>query len=121
MNENLTMLFSSNLDYWLKRRNKTQADLYKRLHVSSATASDWCNAKKIPRTDKLVEIADWLMVDLSDLLYKKEHIESKLNDIIYKLHNDDEFQLLVENINEFDKDTLDKVIDYVELLKKSRG
>lgn len=67
----INRIFSKNLTYWLQERDKTQADLYKRMNVSSATASDWCNEKKIPRVDKLVVIADWLSIELSDLLEEK--------------------------------------------------
>lgn len=42
----INIIFSNNLNYWLERRGKTQADLYKKLNVSSATASDWSNGKK---------------------------------------------------------------------------
>lgn len=45
-NEELKTIFSKNILYWLAQRGKTQADLYKRMEVSSATASDWCNGKK---------------------------------------------------------------------------
>lgn len=70
-------IFSKNLNYWLSVNNKTQADLYRKMGVSSATASDWCNEKKIPRVDKLVVIANWLSIELSDLLEKKEYTEQK--------------------------------------------
>lgn len=42
----INIIFSKKLVYWLERRGKTQADLYKMLGVSSATVSDWCNNKK---------------------------------------------------------------------------
>lgn len=67
----INKIFSKNLTYWLQKREKTQADLYKKMNVSSATASDWCNEKKIPRVDKLVIIAKWLNIELSDLLENK--------------------------------------------------
>ncbi|MBR6983884.1 MAG: helix-turn-helix domain-containing protein [Ruminococcus sp.] len=67
----LRELFASNLKYWLERRGKTQADLRRYMEVSSATASDWCNGRKIPRTDKINAICDWLEIDLDDLLTDK--------------------------------------------------
>lgn len=63
----LRKTFSKNLVFWLKKRSKTQSDLYKKNHVSSATASDWCNAKKMPRIYNIIEIAEWLNIDISDL------------------------------------------------------
>lgn len=116
--EELKRTFSKNLLYWLDRRGKNQADLYKKMNVSSATTSDWCNAKKIPRTDKLVEIANWLMIELSDLLYIKEHEENEMNDIIFRLKDDQKFNETVLEIHNFDTKNLDKIIDYIRLLSK---
>lgn len=65
--EELRKNFSRNLLYWLAKREKSQAELCRQMHVSSATVSDWCNAKKIPRIYNIIEIAEWLKIDLSDL------------------------------------------------------
>ena len=116
--EELKRTFSKNLLYWLDRRGKNQADLYKKMNVSSATASDWCIAKKIPRTDKLVEIANWLMIELSDLLYIKEHEENEMNDIIFRLKDDQKFNETILEIHNFNTKNLDKIIDYIRLLNK---
>ena len=110
--EELKRTFSKNLLYWLDRRGKNQADLYKKMNVSSATA------KKIPRTDKLVEIANWLMIELSDLLYIKEHEENEMNDIIFRLKDDQKFNETILEIHNFNTKNLDKIIDYIRLLNK---
>lgn len=65
---NMASTFSKNLRTLLKKNGKTQADLYKWLNVSSATVSDWCNGKKFPTIDKLIQISYWLNIDLSILL-----------------------------------------------------
>ena len=117
-NDELKVLFSKNLNYWLERREKTQADLYKRMNVSSATASDWCNKKKIPRTDKLIEIAEWLMIELSDLLYQKDHVPNKLNDIIYKLKDEKVFYDIVDKLNQTDSVKYEKIKEYIDFLNR---
>lgn len=71
MDENLKMVFGKNLKRLLAERDKSQADLCRRMGVSSATASDWANGKKIPRADKLQTICTWLGCELSDLLEEK--------------------------------------------------
>ncbi len=81
MEENeIKKIFSKNLAFWLNERNKTQADLYKQIKVSSATASDWCNEKIIPRVDKSVVIAEWLNIEFSDLLEDKKRNRSAEKD-----------------------------------------
>ncbi len=60
-------IFSSNLRFYLLRAGKTQIDLVHDLGVTSSTVSDWANAKKYPRVDKMQAIADYLGILLSDL------------------------------------------------------
>lgn len=77
MSRELIDIFSENLQRIMKERDKTQADLARYFKVSSATASDWYNGKKMPRADKLQSLANWLTVDLSDLL--KENSETSIS------------------------------------------
>ncbi|MBS4931773.1 MAG: helix-turn-helix transcriptional regulator [Clostridiales bacterium] len=119
MDDNIKEVFSKNLCYWLERRGKTQADLYRRMEISSATASDWCNAKKIPRTDKLIDLASWLMIEIGDLLYAREHEENDiLNDLLFRIKDDEKFKNLLLTINSFDSEKYEKIVDYVTLLQK---
>jgi transcriptional regulator with XRE-family HTH domain len=116
--ENINRIFSNNLRKWLSIRHKTQADMYKKMGVSSASAADWCTGIKIPRVDKIVELADWLMIELSDLLEDGDRTPSDMDRLIYRLKDDRYFYELVRDINGFDDNLFQKVIDYVELLKK---
>lgn len=68
MDEKLLMLFSSNLRDLLSECNKSQADMCKYMKISSATASDWCNGKKMPRADKLQSLCSWLGCNLDELI-----------------------------------------------------
>ena len=71
-NDDFKRIFSKNLNRYLDENNKTQADLYKYMGVSSAVVSDWCNGKKLPRLDKIQSICNWLGIEKSDLLEEKE-------------------------------------------------
>lgn len=66
--EDFKKIFSENLTYYLDLKGKSQADLYRYMNVSSATASDWCNGKKLPRMDKIQSICNWLGIEKSNLL-----------------------------------------------------
>lgn len=117
-NDELKKIFSSNLNYWLEFRGKTQADLYKMAGVSSATASDWCNSKKLPRTDKIFDIAQWLMIELSDLLTIKERNHNEIDSLIYRIKDDEDFRNTVFDLYNFNLDQYKRAKDYIELLKK---
>ena len=84
--------------------------------VSSATASDWCNSKKIPRTDKLVDISSWLMIELTDLLTIKERKEDEIDDITFRLKDDARFRSDVELLYHLNEENLAKLEDYIKLL-----
>lgn len=68
MSEELREVFAKNLKLYMEKIGKTQADLMRHMKVSSATASDWVNGRKMPRADKLQAITTWLGIRLSDLM-----------------------------------------------------
>lgn len=95
MEDKIKIIFKNNLNKIMEMRGKTQADLCRYMDVSSATVSDWCNGKKMPRTDKIQSIANWLLVEMSDLLEEKDEVTN------YYLNEDsrDLAQFLFENPN----------------------
>lgn len=117
--EELRRIFSENLTYWLDYRGKTQADLYKMAGVSSATASDWCNGKKIPRADKIVDIARWLMIELTDLMTETRNDYGEVDKLIYMVKDSEEFRNLISDIASLNNGSYEKVREYVQLLKNS--
>lgn len=70
--EELKMVFSDNLKYYLSELNLTQVDLTNYMQVSSSTVSDWCNGKKLPRMDKIQKICEWMRITRDDLLESRE-------------------------------------------------
>ena len=73
MNNDFAKTFAGKLKQALLLNKKTQADVACYMHVSSATVSDWCNGKKVPRIDKLQVLCAWLNIDMSDILsYNKQ-------------------------------------------------
>ena len=73
-------IFAKNFNYYLAINNKTQADIVSDLKITASTVSDWANAKKYPRVDKMQMLADYFGILKSDLT--EEHATSKLTDDI---------------------------------------
>lgn len=69
--KNQKEIFSNNLKKWLSIRNKSQTDIVENFDISPSTVSDWCNAKKFPRIDKIEMLANFLNIYKSDLI--EEH------------------------------------------------
>lgn len=61
-------LFANNMKYYLNRRHLTQAELARRVCVSTATVSDWCNGNKLPgNMATYMKIASVFSVAVADL------------------------------------------------------
>ena len=114
----INITFSKKLLYWLEQRGKTQADLAKRLNVSTAVVSDWCNEKKIPRADKIVDIAGWLLIEVSDLLEEKERSHDIIEDILFRIKDDTAFFETVKQLYLLNATNFGKADDYIKLLSK---
>lgn len=99
-------IFASNFRRILKMRGKTQSDIVSDLEITSSTVSDWANAKKYPRVDKMQALADYLGVVISDLREAKEKpapvIEGGLHETMYH-------KLTPEN-QEFVKSLIEKLL-----------
>ena len=60
-------MFNKNLKRLLNEQGLKQKDLAKLLNVSTATVSDWCKGKKMPRMNMLNAICDTLQCPLNEL------------------------------------------------------
>lgn len=69
--EKLNKVFSDNLNYFLELRKHNRSDLAKAIGVTTSTASDWCNGKKVPRADKVAAICRFLKISMNDLLVER--------------------------------------------------
>ena len=62
------ILFSSNLNYLLKRDNMTQAELAKKLGVGTTSVYNWCSGLKTPRMDKIDKMCEIFNITRSYLI-----------------------------------------------------
>jgi transcriptional regulator with XRE-family HTH domain len=114
-----------NLNYFLKLNDLSQADLAEKLGVSTATASDWSNGKKLPRMDKIEEIADLLGIKISDLLENKTnkqnegyYINKKTKEVANTIANDKELRLLFDAAKDAPPEDLKAVHEMLKALKR---
>ena len=66
-----TNVFSSNLLYYLNKKEVMQKDLAQYLGVSPGSVNDWVKNRHCPRIDKLYAMTDYFGVSVSDLLEEK--------------------------------------------------
>lgn len=88
-----TNKFAEMLRYYLMMNNKTQSDLVNDLGYDKSTVSNWCAGLRVPKVDVIIDIAEYLHVNVGDL------IEDNRNEDTYYLNDEakDMAQFLYEN------------------------
>lgn len=61
-------LFSKNLNYYMTLKGKTQTDIINDLDINKSAISSWCNGTRLPRMNKVQLLADYLNINVSDLI-----------------------------------------------------
>lgn len=80
----IKMIFSKNLNYFLKLNNETQIDVAKKLNISPSTFSSWCTGQKLPRMDKIELLANYFGIKKTDLL-ENDISDSKSTQAFFRL------------------------------------
>lgn len=65
-------IFAKNLRNQMDLKQKNSSDICELLSVSRSTVSDWLNAKKMPRMDKVEILANFFHILKSDLIEEKK-------------------------------------------------
>lgn len=120
--EEYKKIFSKNLIHYLEINSKTQADLYKYMNVSSATVSDWCNGKKMPRMDKIQSICNWLNIEKSDLLENRNHKQTyyfndDAREMAQFLYENPEYKVLFDASRKVKKEDIDFVKQMIDRVR----
>lgn len=69
--ESYKMIFSKNLNHYMKVNDKTQSDLVNDLNFNKSAVSTWCNGSRLPRMDKVEILAQYFNINRSDLIEEK--------------------------------------------------
>lgn len=111
-------IFARNFKLCLLNAGKTQSDIVQNIGVTSSTVSDWANAKKYPRVDKMQMIADYLGVLISDLREEKNPIDLEINGILKTIYSDERKLRLAKWIAGLDESGLDRFEKILDLVQK---
>lgn len=116
-------IFARNLKKYMDRAGKSQKDMAEVVGVSPATFSDYINAKKYPRIDKIDIMADYFGILKSDLIEEKmteekEEDNELLAGIIVRMRTDDEFCSLVESLYMYDSAKIKGIAEMLNALSK---
>lgn len=104
---------SKNLKHYIERSGKDRKELAEIWGFPYSTVTDWINAKKYPRIDRIEIMADYFGILKSDLIEEKteEHREMQKNNntiasVVVRMRTDEEFLSVVEKLNKLDPEKL---------------
>lgn len=111
--QRLRDIFADNLKFYMNKKNLTASDLVVKFALPASTVSDWINARKYPRIDKIQMLADFFGILKSDLTEEKsdETRSVTFDDFTYALHAE------TQNLTEENKQ---KLLEMARLFKLSQ-
>ena len=121
MDSNYKRVFAQNLSNLLAANKKTQADLVADLKLNKSTVSTWVNGTKMPRMNKIEQLAHYFGVEKSDLIEDKSdindsyYIDPEVAEYANKLKDNP------DTAEDMSKDDIDFVVNLIEGLKKREG
>ncbi len=107
-------IFAKNLKWYIEQSGKDRRELANTWGFKYSTVSEWLNAKKYPRIDKIQIMADYFGIAMSDLIEEKLTAEKEndneiLADIIVRMRTEEEFNLLVKSLYTLDSEKIKSV------------
>ena len=71
--EEIRKIFATNLKRQMQLHGKSRMDICEALDISYSTFTEWANARKYPRMDKIELLASYFGISKSDLIEKKQN------------------------------------------------
>ena len=99
-------IFARNLRKYMEGMGKTQRDMAAIVGVSTATFSEWINAKKFPRIDKIEMLANYFGIQKSDLIEDKKPSAESSEELLDKE--------IIERLMSLSPEELEKVDAFVQ-------
>ena len=116
-------IFARNLKFYIDKSGKDRRELAEIWGFPYSTLSEWINARKYPRIDRIEIMADYFGVQKSDLIEEKMTEEKEkdndlLAEIIVRMRMDSEFKSLVESLYLLDSDKIQGVKQLLQAFTK---
>lgn len=105
-------ILSKNLKYYIEESGKDRRELAEIWGFPYSTVTEWVNAKKYPRIDRIEIMANYFGILKSDLIEEKTEMKEKndiITDIIVHLRTDKDFFETVELLHSLDSEKLKNV------------
>ena len=105
-------VFSRNLQRYMALNGKSRKEVCEALGYSYFTFSDWINGKKMPRMDKVEQLANYFGIKKSDLIEETKKEQPTGTDRLSEKQKS--FIDKVMQMSDAELDRLDKILSLVE-------
>lgn len=120
--EELRRLFAMKLNYYLEKNGFNQADMSRKMKVSTATAAKWCTGQTMPRVDKIQSLCNWLGISKSDLLeektnennYPNYYFDPDARNLVQFLFENPEYKVLFDGYRKIKKEDIAFVKEMID-------
>ena len=114
-------IMAKNLKYYIEMSGKDRRELAEIWGFPYSTVSEWINARKYPRIDRIEIMADYFGIQKSDLIEEKMTEEKEkdndiMADIIVRMRMDDDFRSLVTGLYNLDSAKIKKAKEVLDML-----
>ena len=114
-----TNKFAEMLKYYLMMNNKTQPDLVNDLGFDKSTVSNWCAGLRVPKVDVIIDIANYLHVNVGDLIEDNRnedtyYLDDDARDMAQCIYENPEYQVLFDASRKVKKEDIDFVKQMID-------
>lgn len=116
--------FAVLLKYYLMLNKKTQSDLVNDLGYDKSTVSNWCAGIRVPKVDVLIDVANYLHINVGDLLVENSdkeeiyYLNEDARDIAKFLYNNPEYKVLFDASRKVKKEDIQFVTEMIDRINK---
>ena len=110
-------VFAKNLKSYIIKSGKDRMQISEDLDFPYSTLTEWVNAKKYPRIDRIEKLAEYFGISKSDLIEDFEEIKKdndRLATIVIKLRTNKELLDVVDRLISLDKTKLESLKRFLD-------
>lgn len=121
--EELRRIFARNLNNFLALNGYKQADLARRMQVSTATTAKWCTGQTMPRIDRIQSICNWLGIEKEDLLNERPdptetyYLDKEAREYAEFLYKNPEYRVLFDASRKVKAEDIDFVRQMIDRMR----
>ena len=114
-----TNKFAEMLKYYLMMNNKTHSDLVNDLGFDKSTVSNWCAGLRVPKVDVIIDIANYLHVNVGDLIEDNRnednyYLDDDARDMAQFMYENPEYKVLFDASRKVKKEDIDFVKQMID-------